>query len=123
MTNRSTSIEQATEFFYRYAGWSYDPRIETPEQGRRAGARALAEAEQLADARGWTTWWDEDWEVNHAKECPEMYADGGPETCERAMLCDSAGQILATLSCIDDADGNYRRVVAAELALEAAKSV
>ena len=37
------------EFFFTHAGYSYDPKTETPEQGRAKCAQRLAEAEEEAD--------------------------------------------------------------------------
>jgi hypothetical protein len=49
----------------------------------------------------------------------DCYADGGPTTCETCTCYGADGAILASLSCIDDATPEYRRVVEAELASEA----
>lgn len=36
------------KFFYNHAGFSYDPKTETPEQGRARCAKLLAKAEEFA---------------------------------------------------------------------------
>ena len=107
-------------FFYRQAGFGYDPKVETKNQGRIRGARALAEAERMARSFGWEYHWTDDWEIgSHVKYYGEQSFPEEPATCECCQLLDAGGVVLESLSCIDDADKNYRRVVEAELALEA----
>jgi len=106
-----TKIEQ---FFYDHAGFSWNPATETQEQGRERYAKALAAAEHLALEENWHYDWDWDnYDCGHAKgEC-----SGRPEYCQ---LWDAErASLLASLSGICDADDNYRRVVQAELAVEA----
>lgn len=113
-TNRNTS---AVWFFYRNAGYSYDPANETKQQGRWRGARTLANAEAWARQENITFGWEEDWLVgDHIRE---YGYDDNPLTCEVAAAYASDGEILASLGCIDDASNDYRRVINAELALEA----
>jgi hypothetical protein len=111
----------AVAFFNEWAGWSYDPATESPEEGRARTARHLAQAEEEAERRGWYVEWSDDWEItDHAAEYgEEAYPNGNPETCENADLYDEHGNMIRSLGCIDDADANYRRVVEAELAAEA----
>ena len=40
-------------FFYENAGYSYDPKTETPEQGRIRCARDLADAEMVGQRLGY----------------------------------------------------------------------
>lgn len=49
--------------------------------------------------------------------------DYQPTTCEAAIALDREGDVLASLGCIDDAEENYRRVVAAGLYWEALAQV
>ncbi len=113
--------ETAVKFFYEHGGYSYG-QGGTKEQGRLRCARALAEAEAYASAHGWRVCWSDDWSIgDHAKEY-DCYEDGGPETCEHAALYTADGTLIGSLSCIDDASTNYRRVVEAELASEAMHS-
>ena len=109
--------QTAVDFFIEHAGFSFDPKVETEEQGKRRCAEALAAAEEWAQEVGVRFDWREDFEVDHQKEF-DCYADGGPETCEwvAAML---NGELVASLGCVDDATPEYRRVIEAELALEA----
>ncbi len=77
----------------------------------------LAGAEREAKLRGWEmSWGEDDWEAHRSDDMP-------PETCELATLWDAdsdgTGEPLASLGCVDDADDVTRRVVAAQLALEA----
>jgi len=113
-----TRFAKAVKFFYDHAGYSYKTGMETPEQGRKRCARALANAEEQAFMSSWTYEWKDDWSVcSHVQEF-DTYTEE-PNTCQGCILRNEAGEVLASLWCIDDADANYRRVVEAELALEA----
>jgi hypothetical protein len=50
----------AKAFFYKHAGYGYNPATETPEEGRLRCATELAEAESVAKARGWQVVWSDD---------------------------------------------------------------
>lgn len=115
MKRSATPTAKAVAFFYKHAGSSYRPGKETKAQGKRRGAIALARAEAEASSRGWRVEWEGD---------PEPYEMGDAETEEPnevlgAVLRDEDGHNLASLWGIGDPDRNYRRVVEAELALEA----
>lgn len=119
MTSTTVSPD-AMDFFRTHAGYSFDPTVETAEEGRERGARAMAEAETWAAEQGITFAWEDDWEVgSHAKYYgrPPYFVE--PETCEHVAAFDPGGNVLASLGCVDDATTEYRRVVQAELALEA----
>jgi hypothetical protein len=106
---------RAVAFFFEHAGYGYGPG-ETPEQGRKRGAVALAKAEQEATARGWAVEWSED------PDGWDSLGDIDPETVKEilsAVLKDENGEVLASLGGIVDPDRAYGRVVEAELALEA----
>jgi hypothetical protein len=106
------------QFFYDHAGWGYHPDKETPEEGRRRGARALVEAERYARDHDWWYRWDSELGmIDHVTEF--VCYDTEPETCESCALYAEDGELLGSLGCIDDATPEYRRVVEAELALEA----
>lgn len=113
-----TPNQKAFWFFYRNAGFSYDPKTETPRKGKARGARMLAQAERDARALGYSFGWANDWSVgDHSKEF-DCYTNGGPETCESCVMYDAQGNSVQALGCIDDATREYRRVIEAELALE-----
>jgi hypothetical protein len=109
----------AVSFFLAHAGFSYDPKTETQEQGRVRVARALAEAEalylrahQVAEVA--IVWTHDDIAASEG---------GFEETCECACIVHddgNGGEVLASLGAIWDADANYRRVIRAELAQECA---
>jgi hypothetical protein len=110
--------QRAVDFFFKNAGYSYGPG-ETPEQGRRRGAIALAKAEQEATARGWHVKWEED------PEGWDSLGDIDPDDVREllsAVLYDSEGNVLGSLGSIVNPDRNYGRVIEAELALEALPS-
>lgn len=114
----TTPTEAAEEFFYKHAGWSYNPKTETAEEGRRRCAREMAAAERDAASLGIrVTWQPDPYPVDHVKEF-DCY-DAEPETCEVATAYGPDGDVLASLGCVDDATPEYRRVVEAELADEA----
>lgn len=109
---------KAVMFFYEHAGWSFDPATETQEQGKIRSAYRLTRAERDARSAGITFGWEDDWGVDHQKEF-DGYDDGEPETCEVCTAYDEDGEIVGSLACVDDASSEYRRVVEAEIALEA----
>lgn len=110
----NTQHPEPVAFFLAHAGYSYDPKTQTPEQGRLACAQALAQAEDLLmramrrhDVR---VVWEHD---------EDAAQEGGfDDTCE--MCCLSHGpDLLVSLGAIWDASPEYRRVIRAELASEA----
>lgn len=110
----------AEDFFYEHAGYSYDPATQTPNDGRREGAGALADAERWATDHDLTVVWERD---------PEPY-DGdvpydGPMWV--ALLVPYDGGVSDVRAAIggvaidsEHPDATpYGRVIAAELALQA----
>jgi hypothetical protein len=121
MTTRTEPTAAAEAFFYKHAGYSYRPDVETEEEGRRRTARDLATAERWARDVGITFRWSEDWTVDSHRDVygeGSVYEDGEPDTCESCTAY-LRGAVVAGLYCIDDATEEYRRVVEAELASEA----
>ena len=113
----NTAKQQAYLFFLHHAGYSYDPKTQTKQQGRAACARRLAKAERGARALGYTFEWRDDWSVgDHVKEF-DCYTEQ-PSTCETCLMLGSNGKVVRSLGCIDGATREYRRVIEAELALE-----
>lgn len=108
-----SNLKAAEEFFYENAGYGYGPG-ETPEQGRRRGAKLLAKAEAYAEQKGWKVSWEGD------DDAYSQYKDE-PEVKEwlSAILRDEKGNVLGSLGSIGDPSREYGRVVEAELALEA----
>lgn len=105
----------AYHFFLKHAGYSYDPKTQTPAQGRIECAKALARAEAIMHEAGAYVTWE-----------PESYVDDSwmepgrtLDRCECAILRNAEGEVLGLLGMIFDADADYMRVVEAELALEA----
>jgi hypothetical protein len=124
-------MTSAIEFFKAHAGFSYGTG-ETPEQGQLRCAQELARAEAYASEHGWVAEWRDDDERAYCY-CDDpncRYHEGSdhdwdtlycvlyrPCSCNRCS--NSHRDILGSLSGIMDPDANYRRVVEAELALEA----
>src|SRR5690348_2890824 len=111
----SPAISAATKFFYKHAGWGYKSGVETPAQGRRRGAVYLARAEAEAARRGWHVNWEyseEPYEMGDAEtEMPSEVFD--------AILYDENDRVIGSLGHIGDPSREYKRVVEAELAVEA----
>ncbi len=121
-----------TQFFYRNAGFSYNPKMQTKQQGHWASARSLAQAEAWAQSQGLIAVWQfdviadasfvEDWTEEEQTEwnakdhealgcilyrpCPDHGTD-----CKHA-------EHLQSLWGIFDPTEEYKRVIEAELALE-----
>ena len=127
------------QFFLKHAGYSDDPQTETRMQGRVRGARALARAEREARDAGLSFQWGVD--DTASSDWLDDNQDGG-KNCNpwRTWYCCAYAEVpvintgyyglkrpapLASLSGIDfGRDGEpwgspYKRVVEAELALEA----
>jgi hypothetical protein len=116
-----SNLTQNQQFFYDNAGFSYDPKTQTPEEGRRECALKLAEAEDVfieahrlgkAECR----WemdefcleefpWDDEGEAYMMATLVKLFENGSP----KGLTC---------LGGISDADTKCRRVIRAELALE-----
>ena len=116
--------ESPIRFFFKNAGYSYNPKTETKLRGRWRCARELAEAEASATARDLSFEWSQDDITNRE------FTDEGPEYYLWQCVCrDPSGAVLSSLGGVDfgyELDprrwkwmDNYRRVVEAELAAEA----
>lgn len=104
-------MTKTEQFFFDHAGWGYDPLTETSDEGRARCAKRLAAAEQWATDEGMSFEWT-----------PDEYADEPGEWC--CVARDAGGVVLASLGGVGFESGEpwgdpYRRVVEAELALEA----
>lgn len=111
------ALSSAIEFFYEHAGYSYDPKTQTEEEGHRETATYLARAEKWAKDHDVSFTWEDDWGVDHQKEF-DCYEDGGPDTCEMCAALQD-GKVITAIGCVDDATPEYRRVIEAQLAAEA----
>lgn len=119
--------QSPVDFFCEHAGYSYDPRTETKEEGRHRCAQTLAQAEEWARDNDITFAWGVD---------GDSRGEGVEWTC--AAFTDD-GRVVASLCGIDLGDSSpfnysaghlgaptwtggrhpYCRVIEAELALEA----
>jgi len=125
-TRKQTAHSRAVAFFMKHAGSSYMPGKETRAQGKRRGAARLAKAEKEAAARGWTVEWDHE-QVPDLSWASEADREDIDEVL-MAVLKDEHGNVLESLGNITFGrnsmeNRNYRRVVEAELALEALHEV
>jgi len=107
-------------FFLANAGYSYDPKTETPMKGRIRCAQLLAKAEQTACDLGYAFEW-----------CMDQYSDSSEFSEESpayslwvCVMRDPDGLAVDSLGGVDfGRDGtpwgdSYRRVVEAEMACE-----
>jgi len=112
---------EAVAFFFEYAGYSRDPKKETPTQARRRCARALASAERKA----WRAGFSFNWSIDPDTDSSDFSDEKPPWQLYQCAVFDAKGTILASLHGIDfGRDGHYSgdtyaRVVEAELAAEA----
>ena len=105
----SPQMKKRYEFFRGHMG--------VHRSGRSAEAAAsLARAEEAAEDLDWQVEWEED------PDGADSLGEIDPATVSEilvAVLKDESGEVLGSLGGIVDPDLNYRRVVEAELALEA----
>lgn len=113
----------AVRFFFSHAGYSYDPKTETKIQGRWKWARALATAEKAGQDQNLEFVWEYDQYPDTSwmdEQALKELENGQTEILECVARQD--GVVLASL-CGIHIDVNdrhqYRRVVEAELAMEA----
>lgn len=121
------TLTKAERFFYDQAGYSYDQKTETPEQGRERCAVALAAAEIKAKTDGmWFSWTTDD-------TTNREFTNEGPEY--RLFGCvsylDNEDDTISSQNSVGGVDfgpdnspndgskaGRYARVIEAELAQE-----
>ncbi len=116
-STKTTAHDAAVAFFHANGCYSYDPATQTPEEGRRASALALADAEAL---------WLEVVRANLARfeVRPDPMGTLDYEVpCCGMVLLDNEDQSLASLWGIDDSSPRYQRVVRAELVLDCADAL
>lgn len=106
-------------FFYQNAGYSFDPKAETAEQGRIRCAVELARAEEYARNLGWEFEWELDQDPDLSWMSDEEREQEHEVLCCRIPDSEKPRYSLASLCGITDPDSNYRRVIEAELASEA----
>lgn len=88
-----------TEFFYKWAGYGYNPKTETKEQGRRAGAKRLAKAEAYAVDHEWYYEWQPSQNPDTSWMDAEQLVDYETGRLEMldVVLRDAEGKILESL--------------------------
>ena len=100
---------EAVEFFYRHAGFSYRPGVESKEAGRLRMAVELAHAEAWARVALEFSWSSD--------------LDADEVDAEYCIARDQRRFVVASLGGIVGADDDWRRVVEAELASEVLDAV
>lgn len=121
-TRRAKILREATAFFHANAGYGYDPKTETAEQGRKRCAVSLARAERDARSAGITFEWGYDPDGCIGCDCGQSDCKCSTGEDHEVLDCvarDRDGVIVASLGAICEPSREYRRVVEAELAQEA----
>ena len=117
--------KQLTEnefFFYQNAGYSYDPKIQTEDQGHIESAKRYAKTEQSILERGLTFEWYDDPDGCIGCDCGSSDCDCASKRRHTCLVCvarDTEDQVVASLGSICEPSREYRRVIQAELAMEA----
>ena len=101
-------MNSTEQFFYDNAGWAYDPKTETSDQGRQRCARSLAVAEQWRITNGAWFQWEQD-DINDEYLTPLFWC---------GMYLPGHKHPVQSLGGIDDRGSTYARVIQAELALQ-----
>jgi hypothetical protein len=107
-------LKKKIAFFYKHGGYSRSPG-QSEEESRKESAESLARAEAFGEAAGWKVSWmpDEDeYQLGDDETEP-------PSEVLNATLLDANDNVIGSLGGIGDPDNNYKRVVEAELALNA----
>lgn len=137
------AADDAVAFFREHAGYSYDPRTESPAQGRERSARALAESENAyRDDCGVFVVWEHDdvgscsnfddvdrsdcepYAFYTALLCVETVGKSDVLVWDDRSFCERSGRVVASLGAIDLGEfGNpytdpYARVIVAEMYTE-----
>lgn len=108
------------QFFYDQAGYSYDPKTETQEQGRIKCAKRLAQVESFAKSKGIRYYWRRDQEIDSRD-----FSDEKPFYPLYECSAELNGESIGGLCGIDFGRGNkptgqpYKRVVEAEIVWDA----
>lgn len=113
---------ESYRFHYEHGGYGYRPAIETPEQGRVRCAISAARAEFAARIAGVTFYWTPDTDTDaECERFPGAQGVAEPPFYGCVMFSPdgtSAGSLWAIDGC-EDRTAPYRRVIQAELALDA----
>lgn len=119
-SRKAARLKNAVQFFYDFAGYSYKVNEETPEQGHKRYAKALAKAEEAAHQAFYSFEW-----INGDEciGCDCQNADCAccnrtTHDCYSCTMRDENGEVKASLGSICEPTVEYRRVVQAELATE-----
>ncbi len=115
--------DSPVRFFFKHAGWSYDPAKESSQAGRWRCAKALASAEAWARETGVRYQWQTDDNADRsgiAHDSPlwQCVAIAGEDVVESLSGIDLGSNGDPWMSGIPGGGSDYARVVEAELAGE-----
>lgn len=114
-------MTKSEQFFYDNAGFFYDLKTQTKEEVRKRSAALLAKAEEWACEEGVSF----HWEVDRYADSSEFSDDPDPWDLWTCVARSLQGVVIGSLGGVDFGrhgepwENTYRRVVEAELALEA----
>jgi hypothetical protein len=118
-TMNQLAINRSIQFFWDNAGFCYNPKTETKDEGRYRSAMQLVQAELEGTHQGFSFVWDVD-DIDSSD-----FSDDTPHELFYCTCLDYRGDVLSSLGGVDFGPNtqpwshDYRRVVEAELALEA----
>lgn len=114
------TLTKDEQFFYDEAGYSR-AADQTEEEGHMETARVLAHAERYAREHSWYVNWISDQGSCIGCECGSAdcaCSTGEPHDVFVALLYNENDELMESLGGICQPTAQYRRVIAAELALE-----
>jgi hypothetical protein len=112
------TLNTTQAFFFEHAGYSHDPKTETPAQGRTRCALNLAAAEAMGREAGLSF----EWVIDQCTDSSVFSDARNPWQLWACIAYDSKGSVVASLGGVDFGrygkpwGDDYRRTVEAELA-------
>lgn len=116
-----TAKQAAFQFFLKNGACSYNPAMETKQQGYARQARRLAKAEREARELGYTFLWEMDQDGCTGCDCGSQECDcatGADHECLICIMNDPEGNAVQSLGSVCKPSREYGRVIEADLALE-----
>jgi len=115
-------LTRKEQFFFDHAGYSWNPEQESEMEGRARCATAMASAERYAWEQDWAFEWSYDIDGCIGCDCGSEECACSTGTPHEVLVCELINddrEHLTSLGGICGPTADYRRVIEAELALEA----
>lgn len=112
-------MNKIEQFFFDNAGYSYDPKTETQDQGRERFAKQYAAAEAWARDNGYSF----NWEIDPGIDSSDFSNERPAWQLYQVTMFNSDGEVVDSMGGVDfGRDGtpwgdNYRRVCEAEMSV------